>query len=71
MPRELDPIKAMIAQTVQHHLVTGSGQPPIPPEPDNVESVEAQAVSPSLTVIRVVTTNQGVRYLRVQVSEMM
>jgi len=70
-PHSLDPVKAMIAQAVQHHLVVGKGQPPIPPKPDNVESAEGQATSPTETLVRVVTTNQGVRYFRVKVSEML
>jgi hypothetical protein len=69
--RQLDPVKAMIAQAVQHHLVSGesNGQPPMPPQPDNVKSAEGHAVSPTETVVRVVTTNQGVRYFTVKVSE--
>jgi hypothetical protein len=72
-PHKLDPVKAMIAQSVQHHLVSyGGGKEPIPlpPKPDNVESAEGQAISPTETLIRVVTSNQGVRYFRVKVSEM-
>lgn len=70
-PHRLDPVKAMIAQAVQHHLVTGAGQPPIPPKPDNVESAEGQVIKPTETVVRVLTTNQGVRYFLVKVSEML
>ena len=71
-PHSLDPVKALIAQTVQHYLVSSeeSGQPPIPPKPDNVETAEGQVISPTETLVRVVTTNQGVRYFRVKVSEM-
>ena len=69
-PRIPDPVKAMITQAVQHHLVTGKDQPAIPPKPDNVESVEGQVISPTITMIRVVTSNQGVRYFQVKVSEM-
>jgi len=72
-PRELDPVKAMVAQSVQHHLVSGesNGQPPLPPKPDNVESAEGQVISPTETMVRVLTTNQGVRYFKVKVSEML
>jgi len=69
-PHKLDPVKEMVAQAVQHHLVVGKGQPPIPPKPDNVESAEGQVISPTETLVRVVTSNQGVRYFRVKVSEM-
>jgi hypothetical protein len=70
-PRKLDPVKAMIAQAVQHHLVSGksNGQPPMPPKPDNVESAEGQVISPTETRVRVVTYNQGIRYFTVKVSE--
>ena len=69
--RTLDPVKAMVAQSVQHYLVTGKDQPPLMEKPDNVESVEGQIVKPTETMIRVVTTNQGVRYFHVTVREMM
>jgi len=71
-PHPLDPVKALIAQAVQHYLVSGeeNGQPPLPPKPDNVETTEGQAISPTETLVRVVTTNQGVRYFKVKVSEM-
>jgi hypothetical protein len=71
--RTLDPIKALVAQSVQHHLVSyGDGQEPIPlpPRPDNVESAEGQVISATETLVRVVTTDQGVRYFKVKVSEM-
>jgi hypothetical protein len=73
-PHKLDPVKALVAQTVQHHLVSygdGREQIPLPPKPDNVESSEGQAVSPTETLVRIVTSNQGVRYFRVKVSEML
>jgi len=72
-PRELDPVKAMVAQAVQHHLVSGesNGQPPMPPKPDDVESSEGQVISPTETLVRVVTYTHGVRYFRVKVSEML
>jgi len=69
MPRTPDPVKNMITQAVQHYLVTGPAQPALPAKPDNVESVEGQIISPTETMIRIVTTNQGVRYLHVKVSE--
>jgi hypothetical protein len=69
----MDPVKAMIAQAVQHHLVSGksNGQPDIPAKPDNVDDVEGQVISPTETLIRIKTTNQGIRYFRVKVSEML
>lgn len=72
MPQhKLDPIKEMIAQAVQHHLVTGPNQPPIPPKPNNVESVEGTPISQLETTIRVKTYDEGVRYFTVRVSENM
>ena len=70
-PRKLDPVKAMIAQAVQHHLVTGPQQPPIPSKPENVDDVEGHAISPTETMIRVKTSNQGIRYFTIKVSESM
>lgn len=69
--RPTDPVKAMVAQSVQHHLVTGPDRPPLMDKPDNVESVEGQIIKPTETVIRVVTSNQGVRYFLAKVSEML
>lgn len=69
-PHTPDPVKLMVSAAVQHHLVTGTCRPPLPPQPDNVKSTEGQIISPTETLIRVVTTNQGVRYFRVKVSEM-
>jgi len=71
MARQLDPIKAMVSQAIQHHLVTVGHVPELPPRPDNVDDVEGQVISPTETMIRVKTRDQGVRYFRVKVSEMM
>lgn len=68
----MDPIKAMVAQAVQHHLISDPAiRPALVPCPENVESVEGQIISPAETMVRVVTRNQGVRYFTVKVSEMM
>lgn len=71
MTRGVDPVKAMIAQSVQHHLVSGKNQPAMPDKPDNVISAEGMPISATETTIRVVTENQGVRYFTVKVSENM
>ncbi|HWI67575.1 MAG TPA: hypothetical protein VNS88_04285 [Nitrospiraceae bacterium] len=67
----MDPIKAMVAQAVQHHLIEGKNQPPIPPKPGNVELAEGLVISPVETLVRVHTFDQGTRYFRVKVSEML
>lgn len=69
--KKIDPIKAMIAQAVQHHLVTGSDRPPLPPQPNDVDEVEAQIISTTETLVRVKTHQHGIRYFRVKISEMM
>jgi hypothetical protein len=69
-PRQLDPVKTMVAQSVQHHLVTRGHAPDLPPKPDEVEDVEGHAISPTETMIRVKTT-KTTRYFRVKISEMM
>lgn len=71
MARQPDPVKNMIAQAVQHHMVTGSARPPLMPLPANVESVEASIIGPLETMVRVKTLDQGVRYFNVKVSEQM
>jgi hypothetical protein len=50
-PQKLDPVKAMVAQAVQHHLVTGSARPELPAKPEEVEDVEGRIVSPLETLI--------------------
>ena len=68
--RQLDPIKAMIAAAVQHHLVSAQNSPPaLKPAPENVIEVEAHAISPTETKVRVKTTNRGTRYFTVKLSE--
>ena len=69
-PRRLDPVKTMVAQAVQHHLVTTGHAPDLPPRPDEVENIEGHAISPTETMIRVKTT-KTIRYFRVKISEMM
>lgn len=69
--KSLDPVKAMIAQAVQHHMVTGPTRPPLMPMPSDVESVEASIIGPLETMVRVKTLDQGVRYFNIKVSEQM
>jgi hypothetical protein len=63
-----DPIKVMIAQAVQHHLLEGPDKPPLPERPDNVESVEAHKITQWETQIRVKTCDDGVKYINVKVT---
>jgi hypothetical protein len=52
--REQDGVKQMIAQAVQHHLVTDQAvRPGLMPPPDNVATVTAVAISPTETAVRV------------------
>lgn len=69
--RNLDPIKKMIAQAVQHHLIPDPGtRPPLPTQPLSVKEIDATAQDALTTVIRVRTTDSGTRYFQVRVSEM-
>lgn len=70
-PNKLDPIKAMIAQAVQHHMATGKDRPGLMQQPEDVEEVEGQIVSPTVTLMRVKTHKHGVRYFQIKVSEML
>lgn len=68
-PQPLDPVKAMVAQAVQHHLVTGSARPGLPDMPDEVAGeVEGRIVSPLETLVRV-RTAAGFRVFFVTVRE--
>ena len=70
-PRQPDPVKAMIAQAVQYYMATTSDRPGLMPQPEDVESIEGQIVSPTETLMRVKTFKHGVRYFKIKVSEMM
>lgn len=70
-PHKLDPIKEMIAQAVQHHMVTGKDRPGLMQQPEDVDDVEGQIVSPTETLIRVKTREHGIRYFKIKVSEML
>ena len=71
MAKQLDPVKKMVAQAVQHHLVTGPGKPELLPLPDEAENVEGEAISPLVTMVRVKINGRPARYFQVQVSEML
>ena len=68
-PKRLDPIKLMLAQAVQHHMVSRPNNPPLLPAPDNVVSVEATALSPLETSVRVKTTNEGTLYFIIKLTD--
>lgn len=64
-----DPVKKMIATSVQHHMVSDPKQrPPLMPQPSNVQAVEAHALDELNTIVRV-DTDQGIRYFTIKVSE--
>ncbi len=56
-----DPVARMIAQTVQHHLITSPERPDLPALPAEVTAVEAHAVGELDTGIAVTTADRGVR----------
>ena len=68
-PRPLDPIKAMVAQAVQHHLVTGEARPPLPDMVRTVDKTEGFIVSPTETTIRVTEDDGSVRSFSVVLRE--
>jgi hypothetical protein len=69
---ERDPIKAMLASAVQHHLITDPHErPALLPHPADVDSVEATATTATETLIRVKTHSHGTRYFTVKLAEML
>ena len=68
-PKRLDPIKLMLAVAIQNHFIKGPDKPQLLPRPENVISVEASIVTPTETQVRVVTTNEGVRYFTYKLTE--
>lgn len=68
-PHKLDPVKAMVAQVVQHWLVTGLARPELPDRPDEVsDNPEGRIVTPLETLIHV-RTDKGIRRFYVTVRE--
>jgi hypothetical protein len=66
---KLDPIKKMIAEVVQHHLETvGPSQASRIPY---IDYVEVHIISPTETMLRIKTHNQGTRNFTVKVTENM
>jgi hypothetical protein len=67
-----DPVKAMIAQAVRHHLATDpDDKPPLPKNPGYVESVVAALPGNPLQTNLVVTLDDGTtRTFAVRVSEL-
>lgn len=64
----MDDVKAMIAQAVQHHMVTGPDRPRLPEKPDEVLDTEGRISTPLVTMIRVKTLT-GIRLFEVRVKE--
>jgi len=69
MTRKPDPVKSMIAQAVQYHMVTGPDRPPLPQQDPDVDSVEGHIISPLETVLIVKTYTHGTRQFVIKVSE--
>jgi hypothetical protein len=68
--KKLDPVKAMVAQAVQHNIMTGRKEaPPLPDRPDEVEEVATIAISPLETRVRVKLYGSAPRYFTVTVQE--
>jgi hypothetical protein len=68
MARQLDPIKRGLAVAIQHHMLT-QDRPALLPTPDNVVSVEATAISPTETQVRIATSDEGTRYFTIKLTE--
>jgi hypothetical protein len=68
-PRKLDPIKAMVAQSIQHHLVTGANRPALPEKPEEVVDVTGFVINPSEIRLRVKLENDTYRTFTVNIRE--
>jgi hypothetical protein len=65
-----DPVARMIAQIVQHHLITSPAErPELPEMPARVTAIEAHAVGELDTGVVVTTADRGTRYFLVRVAE--
>lgn len=67
--RTMDPIKRMIAMVVQQHLETVG--PSLAHREMNIDYVEVHTISPTETMLRVKTHDQGTRNFTIKVSENM
>jgi hypothetical protein len=69
VPVHDEPIRKMIAQAIQHHLVTGAARPELPERPAEVESVTGFVIGPSETRLRVKMDNGTYRTFTVTIRE--
>lgn len=68
-PTTSDPVKKMIAQTIQHHFVTSPPRPDLPALPEGVTAMEAHVVGEFDTGVVVTAADQAVRYFLIRVAE--
>lgn len=68
-PMHEDPIRRMIAQSIQHHLVTGTERPALPEKPAEVVSVVGFRIGPSEIRLRVKLDNDTFRTFTVTLRE--
>ena len=69
MARQMDQIKRGLAVAIQHYFLTGPDRPELLPTPADVLEVEGSIISLTETQVRIKTTNQGVRYFTIKLSE--
>lgn len=69
---KLDPVKGTVADAVAHHVITDPNlRPPLRPQPDAIQGVEAYPINALETTIRVNLADGKVRWFYVKVGEMM
>ena len=68
-PNSMDPLKAMLAQTIQHYLVTEPAQPELPEPLAEVKSITGFAIGPSEVRLRVRMENDTYRTFTITIRE--
>lgn len=68
-PLYAEPVRHMLMQSIQHHLVTGTDRPVLPEKPAEVDSVVGFMVGPSEIRLRVKLENGTFRTFTVSLRE--
>jgi hypothetical protein len=68
-PLHSEPVRSMLMQSIQHHLVTGAQRPALPEKPAEVVSVTGFMVGPSEVRLRVKLENDTFRTFTITLRE--
>jgi hypothetical protein len=68
-PLHAEPVRRMLMQSLEHHLITGARRPELPNKPDEVVDVTGFIIGPSELRLRVKLENGTFRTFTVMLRE--